>query len=326
MKIAVLEPGAWGTALGIILSRRNDISFWYSDSKLAKKLSQFRKNERLPNIKIPLRIFISSDLKKTIKKTDLIIIAPPSFNFRQTLTKLKKFKNLPPLLGIAKGTEKKTKKLPSQIVKEIIGEVSYAHLSGPGFARETIEGKLTREVIASENRALLKRLKKIFDTKPLKVSLTTDLIGVQLAGAFKNALAIGISLVGANIINNAGKEKVAKKLIQAGLREMIEFGRASGGKRKTFLGPAGLGDLILTSTNPLSRNFQFGQALFSDAKKLRKEIIDRKITVEGFDSIFALYNLGKIHRLNLPIINEIYKVIYKNKSPKKAVENLIKLV
>lgn len=322
MKVLVLEPGAWGTALGIILSRRNDVSFWYGDGRLAKKISQFRKNERLADVKIPSKIFISSNLKKVIKKADLVIVASPSFNIRQTLTKLKKFKNLPPLLGIAKGMEKKTQKLPGQIVEEIVGKVPYAHLSGPGFAKEVIRGKLVKEVIASEDKVLLKQLKELFNTQPLKVSLTTDLTGVQLAGTFKNALAIGISLVETNTDH---PQKAAKNLIQAGLKEMIELGQALGGERKTFLGPAGLGDLILTSTNPLSRNFQFGQALISDADKIRKDIVQRKTTVEGFDNIHALYNLGKAHKLDLPMVNEIYKVIYKNRSPRKAVENLIKL-
>ncbi len=325
MKIAVLEPGAWGTVLGIILSRRNDISFWYSDSRLAKKLSQFRENERLPDIKIPKKIFISSDFKKIIKKADLIIVASPSFNFRKTLLKLKKLENLPPLLGIAKGIEKETLKVPSQIVEELLGDIPYAHLSGPGFAKQIIKGKPAKEVIASRNKKFLKKLEGLLKIKPLRVSTTTDLSGVQLAGALKNALAIGISLVEADI-HNSEVEKIKKGLIQFGLKEMIKIGKVTGAKRKTFLGPAGLGDLILTSTNPLSRNFQFGQALFSDAKKLRKEIIERKITVEGFDSISAFYNLGKIHKLDLPMINEIYKVIYKNSPPKKAVENLIKLV
>jgi len=324
-KIAILEPGAWGTALGILLSRKNTVNFWYEDSILSVKIDKFRKNEKIPGIKIPKKIFISLNLEKIIKNSNLIINASPSFNFRKTLLLLKNFKTLPPLLGIAKGIEKETLKAPSQIVEELLGNTSYAHLSGPGFARQIVRGKPAKEVIASRNKKFLKQLKELFKIKPLRVSTTTDLIGVQLAGALKNALAIGISLVEAGI-HSLEVEKIKKGLIQLGLKEMIKIGKVMGAERKTFLGPAGLGDLILTSTNPLSRNFQFGQALFSDAKKLRKEIIERKITVEGFDNVFAFYKLGKIHKLDLPMINEIYKVIYKNTSPKKAVENLIKLV
>jgi len=102
-------------------------------------------------------------------------------------------------------------------------------------------------------------------------------------------------------------------------------GKVMGAKRETFLGPAGLGDLILTSTNSLSRNFQFGKNLFLDANKMRRDIIERKITVEGFDNAFALYKFGKIYKLDLPMINEIYKVIYKKVSPEKTVKNLIEL-
>jgi len=320
-KIAILEPGAWGTALGILLSRKNTVNFWYEDSVLSAKIDKFRKNEKLLGIKIPKKIFISSNLEKIIKNSDLIINTSPSFNFRKTLLSLRNFKNLPPLLGIAKGIEKETLKAPSQIVEELLDNALYAHLSGPGFAKQIVRGKPAKEVIASRNKKFLKELEELFKIKPLRVSTTTDLIGVQLAGALKNALAIGISLVEVKYQNPG----IKKALIHLGVEEMIKIGKVMGAERKTFLGPAGLGDLILTSTNPLSRNFQFGQALFSDAKKLRKEIIERKITVEGFDNVFAFYKLGKIHKLDLPMINEIYKVIYKKTPPEKAIKNLTNL-
>lgn len=328
-KIVILEPGAWGLTLGILLSKNNEVSFWYENSTFCLKLSKFRRNERLPGVKIPKSIFISSDLRKSLERTDLIIIASPSFAFRKIVKKLKNFKNLPPLLGIAKGIEKETLKLPSQIIEEVFRDRRgivplYAHLSGPGFARKIIRGKSAKEVIASKNQSLLLKLKELFKIKPLKISTTTDLIGVELAGALKNALSIGISLVEANIPNPETK-KIQKKLIYLGLEEMIKIGEAVGAKRKTFFGPAGLGDLILTSASPLSRNFQFGKAILLDAEKMRKNINERKITVEGFDNVFALYKLGKIYKLNLPIINEIYKVIYQKVSPQKTVENLIKL-
>ena len=325
MKILILEPGAWGTALGILLSRKNKVNFWYEDSILSAKISKVRENEKLPGIKIPEKIFISADLKKIIPDSDLIIIASPSFNFRKTLLKIKNFRNLPPLLGIAKGIEKETLKLPSQIVEEILPNHPYAHLSGPGFAREIAKGKPAKEIVASQNRSLFKKLKEIFQIKPLKIFTTTDLIGVQLAGAFKNSLAIGISLVEADM-ENPEVEKIRPKLIEAGLEEMIKIGKVMGGKRKTFLGPAGKGDLILTSTSPLSRNFQFGKNLLLNAEKMRQDIKKRKITVEGFDSTFALYKLGKIYKLDLPMINGVYKVIYKKTFPEKTIKNLMKLI
>ncbi len=340
MKILVLEPGAWGSALGIILSKKNKVGFWYQNPKLSLELSKSRKNNKLPGIEIPRKISISSDLLKNIKETDLIIIASPSFNFRKTIEKLKRFKNLPPLLGIAKGMEKETLKFPSQIVEEVLGNIPYAHLSGPGFAREIARGKPVKEVIASKNLALLKQLKELFQIpesqrrvekriyplrpKLLKISITTDLIGTQLAGAIKNSLAIGISLVEAGM-ENPEIEKIRPKLINFGLKEMIKIGKVMGGKEKTFLGPVGRGDLILTSTSPLSRNFQFGRNLFLDAQKMRQDIRKRKITVEGFDNTWALYKLGKMYKIDLPMINEIYNVIYKKFSPEKTVRNLVKL-
>jgi len=329
MKISILEPGAWGTVLGILLNKRNNIGFWYEDKKLALKIARLRKNEKLPGIKIPKKIFISSNLKEAIKNTDLIVIASPSFNFRKTLLKLKKCRgqtsaNYPPLLGIAKGIEKETLKFPSQIVEEVLGKIPYAHLSGPGFAKEIIRGKPAKEVIASKSRKFLKQLKELFKIEPLKVSATNDLIGIQLAGTLKNALAIGISLVEVGV-ENPENQKITRDLIQQGLKEMIKIGEVMEAKKETFLGPAGLGDLILTSTSSLSRNFQFGTNLYLNAEKMRQDIRKRKITVEGFDSVWALYNLGKKYKLDLPMINEIYKVIYEKTSPEKTIKNLIVL-
>lgn len=321
-KISVLEPGAWGTALGILLSRvGNKVNFWYRNPALALKLFRLRENERLPGVRIPKEIFISSKLKKVTEKADLIIVASPSFNFRKTLLNFKESEKLPPLLGIAKGIEKETLKLPSQIVEEILGSTSYLHLSGPGFAKEIVRGKPAKEVIACRDNKLLKYFKELFEIKPLIVSTSEDLLGVQLAGALKNTLSIGISLVEAKYSN----QKLREGLTFLALEEMARIGQAMGARKETFFGPAGRGDLILTSTNPLSRNFRFGRALLFDKQKLRKEVIERKITVEGFDTAFALYQLGKIHKLNLPMITEIYKVIYENVSPEKTIENLINL-
>lgn len=322
-KILILEPGAWGTVLGILLSKKNKVSFWYEDSQLSLKIYKERKNERLPGVKIPKNIFISSNLREVIRDADLVIIASPSFNFRETLLNLKISRNLPPLLGIAKGIEKGTLKLPSQIVEEIFGKIPYAHLSGPGFAKEIIQRKEAKEVIAAKDPSFLKWLKELFRIRPLEVSTTADLIGVQLAGALKNALSISISLVEAGCKNPENFK--FKDLITSSLKEMVKLGTAMGAKKETFWGPAGLGDLILTSTSSLSRNFQFGRNLYCDADKMRQDIKERKMTVEGFDSVYSLYKLGKIYKLDLPMINEVYKVIYKKISPQKTIKNLIKL-
>jgi len=324
MRIAILEPGAWGTALGVLLSKRNKVKVWYEDKKLALKIDRSRKNEKLPEIKIPQKILISPDLAKTIQAAELIIIASPSFNLRRTLLKLKEFESLPPLLGIAKGIEKETLKLPSQIVEELLGRIPYAHLSGAGFAKEIIRGKRAEEVIGSDNIALLKKLEEVFQIKLFKIPITTDLLGVQLAGAIKNSLAIGISLVEA-AVPNSKINKIRPKLIRQGLNEMIKIGETMGATKKTFLGSAGLGDLILTSTNPISRNFQFGKNLLLDVHKMRKDIRERKITVEGFDTTRALYKLSKKYKLDVPMINEIYKVVYQRVPPTKTVKNLIKI-
>lgn len=324
-KIVVLEPGAWGTALGIVLGKKNRLSFWYEDLKLASRISKTRTNERLPGVKIPSHIFISSDLEKAVKDADLIVIASPSFNLRKTIEKIKDLKRLPPLLGIAKGIEKETLKLPSQIVEELLQNHPYAHLSGPGFASEVAREKDTQEVIASKSVCLLRNLKEIFQVDPLQISTTTDLIGIQLAGAAKNALTIGISFTEA-AFPESGHHRIRKSLIKLGLQEMIKIGRAAGGQKKTFLGPAGIGDLVLTASNSISRNFQFGQRFFLDPAEIKKEVAEGRLTVEGFNNVFGLYHLSKNYNLDLPMINEIYKLIYSDIASQEVANNLTGMI
>ncbi len=320
-KIAILEPGAFGTAIGILLSKENAVCFWYKNKELSSYINQNRTNNRLPAIKIPQEIVVSSKLSEISETCTLIINASPSFNFRDTCEFLKGRGKLPPILGLAKGMEKETLKLPSEIVREVLGKVNYAHLSGPGFAKEIANGRKASEVLAVKDPLLLKKLAILFSFKNIEISTSSDLIGVQLAGAMKNALAIAISMVEVKSKNLV----VRKKLEKQGLAEMIKVGGVLKAKRETFEGPAGWDDLVLTSTNPLSRNWQFGHRLLYDSHAMRKEIIGRKITVEGFDNIWAFYKLGKIHKLDLPIINEIYKVIYQKYPPITATENLINL-
>ena len=323
-KITILEPGAWGITLGILLSRNHEVLFWYSDKDLAEEIGKNRENERLSGTKIPRKISVSSDLGKSLDRSDLIIIAASSFNFRDTVERLKKFGNLPPLLGIAKGIEKGTCLLPSQIVKDVLGErVSYCHLSGPGFAKEIILGRKAQEVIASENPEILGDLKELFTVSPLEIFTTQDVIGLQLAGAFKNVISIGIGLIEAKNPVPA-PEKTKKTLITLGLEEMIKLGRKLGAEEKTFRGPAGLGDLILTAS-PLSRNWQFGREIFKYCPAILQAAKEKKSTTEGFNSVSGVLQLAKKYSIDLPIISEIHKVIYGEISPTEAIENLVTL-
>lgn len=322
-KIIVLEPGAFGTVLGILLSKKNEVIFWYQDAKLASQIAQVRINNRLPKVLIPKEILISSDFKKVISNANLLIVATPSYALHELLGKLKKYKNLPPLLGLAKGLENNSCLLPSQIVQKYLKEIPYAHLSGPGFANAIAQGKATKEIIASDDRFFLKEIKRIFSNiKILEIETTKDLIGLQLAGALKNVVAIGMGIAESEIKEQSAREK----LLAVGLEEMIKLGVAMGAKKETFQGSAGLGDLLLTSSDE-SRNYQFGKKIFSEEfLEIKKRIRGKKFTSEGFHSAKAAFLLGRRYKVSLPFINEIYYAIFKNRKPEKTHKNLLKLV
>ncbi len=298
--IGILGGGKWGTALGEKLSQNAKIKIYSRDlkttSKKVGKLNYFHQIEK-------------------IKDSNLIIIAVPSFAIREVLEKFKPFYSGQPILGLSKGIEKETEYLPHQIIREILGRVKYAHLSGPSFALE-ISKNLPTKVSLALNFNHKKNFKEFFKLSNFKIEFTQDLIGVEVGGAFKNIIAI---LAGVSDGLNYG-HNFRSSLILEGFKEMTKLGEKLGAKKETFFGAAGLGDLILTSTSLQSRNYRCGLDLAKKRKILKKE------TVEGIHTVFAVYHLAKKFSLFLPVAESVFKIIYQNKSPQKVLDKLKKIL
>ena len=298
--IGILGGGEWGTALGKKLSQKAKIKIYSRDLKTKPKkigrLNYFYQIEKL-------------------KDSNLIIIAVPSFAVREVLEKFKSFYSGQPILGLSKGIEKETGYLSHQIVKEILGKIKYAHLSGPSFASEVSKNLPTKVSLAS-NFNHKKYFEEFFKLPNFKIELTQDLIGVEVGGAFKNIIAI---LAGVSDGLNYG-HNFRSSLILEGFKEMTKLGEKLGAKKETFFGAAGLGDLILTSTSLQSRNYRCGLNLAKRGEILKNE------TVEGVHTAFAVYHLAKKHSLSLPVAESVFKVIYQNKSPQKVLDKLKKIV
>ena len=217
--------------------------------------------------------------------------------------------------------EKETGLLPFQIAQELLGKIDILHLTGAGYGKEVHKKIPTTEALASKNEDLLEKVRKLLETDWLTIKTSTDLLGTQLGGALKNAMVIGIGMA-----EGQGEDlEIRTGLIQEGVREMIELGKVMGANEETFLGPAGKGDLEI-SANPLSRNYHLGQSLFEKGiDETQKDLQEKGVTVEGFHTAFAARNLAKKYGVKLPIIEEVYGVIYERKSSKLSAERLSRL-
>jgi glycerol-3-phosphate dehydrogenase (NAD(P)+) len=329
-KIAIAGGGAMGIALAATLCANNAVSLWIRDKKRAKETKKKRESKKhLPGVKIPESVFISSDLAEVIEGADLIIVAVPSFNMRDVLQLLKnlfgeKAGKWPLLVGLAKGMEKETLQLPSDMVGDIFGRIGipYSHLAVLGFASEIARGRPTTEVLASNDPVLTKEIKEILETEEFRILASNDLIGVQLGGTLKNILTIGIAIGEATEKN----PKIRKKLLSSAIDELVSIGTALGGAPETLKDLSGQGDLILTSSSSLSRSYRVGKRIYKEGiLPIKNEIERRRFTAEGWESVQAVYRICQERDLEAPIVTEVYKVIYEGKSPEEAAEHLVNL-
>ncbi len=323
--VSILGAGAMGWGIAYILSayQKAKVKVWDRDSQLINEAKKTRQNLKHsdPAITLPQEVLLSDNLEEITNGSYLTLLAVPSFAVREICQKISGF-TFSALLMISKGMEKNTSLLPFQVAEEVLGKIDILHLTGAGYGKEVHKKIPATETLACRDENLLKEIKSLFETDWLVIKTSTDLLGTQLAGALKNVMVIGIGLA------EAGKEnqEVKAKLIEEGVQEMIRLGKVMGAKEETFWGPAGKGDLEI-SADPLSRNYRLGQSLAEKGiDEVQKELKEKGITVEGFHTAWAAYRLAKDKNVQLPIIEEVYKVIYEKKSPKASAESLIRLV
>ncbi len=322
--ISILGAGAMGWGIAYILSayQKAKVKVWDRDSQLINEAKKTRQNLKHsdPAITLPQEVLLSDNLEEITNGSYLTLLAVPSFAVREICQKISGF-TFSALLMISKGMEKNTSLLPFQVAEEVLGKIDILHITGAGYGKEVHKKIPATEALACRDENLLKEIKSLFETDWLTIKTSTDLLGTQLAGALKNVMVIGIGMA------EAGKENPAlkNKLIEECVREMILLGKAMGADEKTFWGPAGKGDLEI-SADPLSRNYRLGQSLIEKGiDKVQQELKEKGITVEGFHTAWAAYQLAKRYRIQLPMVKEVYDVIYERKDPKKSADELKKI-
>ncbi|MDO8424807.1 MAG: NAD(P)H-dependent glycerol-3-phosphate dehydrogenase [bacterium] len=324
--ITILGAGALGTALAVLISdfKKARVRLWDKDQGVINRIKESGKNPKyLPeNIKIGKEIELFTDPQKAVKDSDSILLAVPSFAIRDVCQKIHPGPEAS-ILTTSKGLEEETGFFPSEIVENSLKNNNILHLSWVGFVKEIYRSIPAKVVLASKKQKLLEEFGNIFNFKArgYQFSTSQDLTGTQLAGALKNVMAIGIGITG-GLKENA---EIKKTLIRKGIEEMIVLGKALGAEKKTFLGPAGMKDLEISSSSQ-SRNYSYGKAIFEKGvARVRQELKKRNITVEGFHTASAIQRIMEKYNLSLPLIQEVYRVVHAGKDPKIAAQRLIRL-
>lgn len=294
---------------------------WAYEKDVVRQIQTSKENKLyLPGITVPASVAVTTSLEEAIKSATIVVNVIPTQHIRSVFSTAKEM--LRPshvIVSCSKGIEKGTLLTPTGVLKSLFGDiVSYAVLSGPSFAVEVAKNLPTALTLATHDKDLAVRLQRLFNTNYFRVYTNYDIIGVELGGAVKNVIALASGIAdGLELGNNT-----RAALISRGLAEMVRLGITMGAMAETFSGLSGLGDLILTCTGSLSRNRAVGIKL-GQGKLLKEIIAELKGVAEGVESTMSVRELAWRQMIEMPIVEQVYHVLYRNKSPKDAVHHLM---
>jgi glycerol-3-phosphate dehydrogenase (NAD(P)+) len=301
------------------LSRHHEVFLWTRNAADCRTLDRQRESRHLPGLRIPEAVRIMADFDTAVRDRDLVLVAVTTAGLRETLTLLSRAGMPRGLAWACKGFERPTGRLPHEVVAEVLpGARRIGALSGPSFAQEVARGQPTAVVFASGDADFAASTAAALNDARLRVYSSTDLIGVEMGGALKNVIAIA-----AGISDGLGLGRNARAaLVTRGLAEIVRLGAAMGGKPQTFMGLAGLGDLVLTCTGDLSRNREVGIRLASGAA-LESILASLGHVAEGVSSARAAQELARRHQVEMPVADAVCRILFEGMSPAAAVEQLL---
>jgi glycerol-3-phosphate dehydrogenase (NAD(P)+) len=305
--VVVLGGGSWGTTVASICARRGPTLQWVRSEETAKDINENHRNTRYlgKDVDLSETLRATTDFSEAASCADVIVMGVPSHGFRGVLTELAtELRPWVPVVSLVKGLEQGTNMRMSQIVDEVLPGHPAGILAGPNIAREVGEGYAAAAVLAMPDQHLAARLAQLFRTKRFRVYTVDDVLGVEMAGALKNVYAIA---VGMGYSLGIG-ENTRAMVIARSVREMSKLGEAMGGKRDTFFGLAGLGDLIVTCTSQRSRNRHVGEQLGA-GKPIDEIISSMNQVAEGVKAATVIMEFADKYGLNMPIAREVDAVI-----------------
>jgi len=322
-RITIIGAGAWGTTLALVAHRAGrQVTLGTRNLAVSSHLSTHRSHPvSLPGISVPPSIEVTSDLGKAIESADAVIVALPTQSLREAMAPFAAQLRGKLLISAAKGLERKTLRRPTQVLADLLeAEDVYAlgALSGPNLATEVAQGKPTTTVIAAESAETARAIQAALRSSRFRVYVSGDVIGAEMGGALKNVIAIGAG-IGDGI--EAGDNAKAAFLTR-GIAEIARLGVACGADPLTFAGLTGIGDVIATCASPLSRNHRVGKALASGIA-IADILGSMGEVAEGVPTTEAAYQLGQQLGVELPIIDQMYEVLFRGKVPVQAIEALM---
>jgi glycerol-3-phosphate dehydrogenase (NAD(P)+) len=321
-QFAILGDGAWGTTMALLLVQnpQHHVVLWSARQETGCMLRQHRENcTLLPGIRITETVQLTSDIEEATAHADAYVVAIPTIHLRRTLERVHhSVSKTRPTISLVKGLENETFLRPTEIIRQILGCDKIAALSGPSHAEEVSRGKPASVVAASAEPDLARWIQDRFTTERFRVYTNTDVIGVELAGALKNVIGIA-----AGISDGLGLGDNAKAaLLTRGVVEMARFGVSLGAEYQTFYGLAGIGDLITTCVSKHGRNRHVGERL-ARGEKLPEILNTMQMVAEGIYTTRSVRERAERAGIEMPITNEIYRVLYEDKDPLAAVNDLM---
>lgn len=317
----VLGAGSWGTALSVLLcDNGHQVATWSIDENEVKMLNEKREHEtKLPGVKLPDQLVVTNNLEEAIKGKDFLVLAVPSPFTRSTAAKMKPYVAEGQIIvDVAKGIEESTLMTLSEQIRQEIPQADVAVLSGPSHAEEVGRRLPTTCVIGAETKETAEYLQSMFISKVFRVYTSPDILGIELGGSLKNVIALAAGI--ADGLGYGDNTKAA--LITRGIAEIARLGVKMGGKVESFTGLTGIGDLIVTCASVHSRNRRAGY-LIGQGMSVQEAMDEVKMVVEGVYSAKAAAKLAEKYGVSMPIVEEVNKVLFEDKNPAEAVDDLM---
>ena len=317
--VAIIGSGSWGVALAIHLAKQgHNVKLWSFSQPECDLINNERKCKFLPNVELPEGIICTTSYEEAINDSEMIVHVTPSKFTRDTVKQYKKYVTKQPIIICSKGFEKDSLLTLDEVIQEEIPNAKIAVLSGPSHAEEVSVSLETVLVVASKYDAVLKLVQDTFMSNKMRIYTSRDVKGVELGGALKNIIAFCAG-VAAGI--GLGDNTFAA-LITRGLAELTRLGVSLGGQRDTLYGLSGLGDLLVTCLSEHSRNRKAGK-LIGQGKSLEETKQEVGMVIESIDNIEVAHELGKLHNIEMPIVEAVYGILYEGLKPEDAVDILM---
>ena len=320
-RIGILGAGSWGTALAILLhDNGHDVTVWSIHEEEVETLNTTRRHERkLPGVEIPEGIVFTTDMKETMSDKDVCVLAVPSPFIRSTCQKMKQYVRAGQIIvNVAKGIEENTMYTLTDIIEDEMPYADACVLSGPSHAEEVSRRLPTTCVVSSRTRKTAEYLRSVFVSPVFRVYISPDMLGIELGGALKNVIALAAGT--ADGLGYGDNTKAA--LITRGIAEIARLGIKMGGKPETFYGLTGIGDLIVTCASMHSRNRKAGY-LMGQGYTMEEAMKEVQMVVEGVYSAKAALELSRKYQVEMPIVEQVNKVLFENKNAEEAVKELM---